>query len=404
MNSPKRPYSSAQAFEQGIQEASDKYAAAGYTVDEATIRKQRPAFTTVNPAEWTGEPPPHDWMVDGCFLRSTVSMLSGDGGLGKSLLMQQLCTAAAIGVPWLGLETVPCKTFSMFCEDDVDELQRRQYWINKHYQCGPSDLAGKVEYAARVGHENVLMEFDRRTDKPQRMPLFDDIERKVIASGAQIVVLDTLADVFAGNEIIRNQVRRFISALRALAMRIQGVVILTAHPSLAGLNNKSGISGSTAWNNSVRSRLYLTRANQPEEEDNNERLLKTMKNNHGPFGGRIRVKWEYGVFNRCDMSAAPLDQVEKIDLDGKILQALRDMIQSGTMVSASFQNRGCLSSLCRRWPGLERVRAGDVMSAQMRLLKQGRIVQVEIGPESKRRAYLRTPDMRLPGEPEGKPE
>ena len=70
--------------------------------------------------------------------------------------------------------------------------------------------------------------------------------------GAQVVVLDSLHDVFSGDEIRRSQARQFIQGLREIAREIDGAVILTAHPSLSGRNSGTGESGSTAWNNSVR--------------------------------------------------------------------------------------------------------------------------------------------------------
>src|SRR5690606_40940583 len=64
-------------------------------------------------------------------------------------------------------------------------------------------------------------------------------------------------DLFGGDEINRNQVRRFIGMLRALAIAFDTAVVLLSHPSVQGMQTGTGTSGSTAWNNSVRSRLYL---------------------------------------------------------------------------------------------------------------------------------------------------
>lgn len=399
-----RPYSSAQAFEQRIQDATDTYVAAGYKVDENTIKKQRPdRLDPLSPSAWTGSPPPHNWVVDGCFLNRTVGQISGDGGLGKSLLMQQLCTAAALGRPWLGLPTKACKSLAVFCEDDAEELWRRQVDINHHYECTPADLAGRILYAPRPGMENVMVEFPPRGNKPTFLPLFEETREQALRFGAQIIILDTQADVYSGNEIARDQASRFVTALRRLAIEIDGIVILTAHPSLTGMSTGSGRSGSTGWSNKVRSRVYLTSPTQTEDEQTNERLLKTMKNNHGPSGGKIRLMWDKGVFILADAirSKSPL---ERMDADGRVFQAFCEIMKAGTMVSASPQNRSCLSSIARHWPGLEGMRAVDIVGSQMRLLRQGRIVQVEVGPESKRRSYLRTPEMRLPGETVESPE
>ncbi|MEE8531394.1 MAG: recombinase A, partial [Hyphomicrobium sp.] len=55
----------------------------------------------------------------------------------------------------------------------------------------------------------------------------------------------------------------------------------------------TGEAGSTAWNNAVRSRLYLVRE---EGSDQGGRVLKTMKSNYGPSDGKIPLKWDSGVY------------------------------------------------------------------------------------------------------------
>ena len=76
----------------------------------------------------------------------------------------------------------------------------------------------------------------------------------------KLLLLDNSADVYGGNENDRGQVRQFIGLLRSIAMASGAGVLLTSHPSLTGLSSGSGLSGSTAWNASVRSRLYFKRA------------------------------------------------------------------------------------------------------------------------------------------------
>jgi len=267
---------------------------------EQFVPREKPIepFQPWSPARWQGQtPPPHDWIVDGCFLKGSVSILAGDGGLGKSLVCQQLCTAGALGIDWLGMGVTRCKTFFLGCEDDVDELHRRQANINRRYDCEMGDL-GDMLMIERVGRDNAIMDFDRRNDDGKPTLLYEQIRATLIDHGAQIAVFDTVADVFSGNEIVRNQVRRFITHLRRLAIELQGAVILTAHPSNEGMASGSGISGNRAWNNSVRSRLYLTKDGKKDEGDKNVRWLKTVKANYGPSGGRIKLRWTQGVFIR----------------------------------------------------------------------------------------------------------
>src|SRR5690606_1948630 len=48
------------------------------------------------------EVPPRNWLVPGTIPSGTVTLLTGDGGTGKSLLALQLATACALGKRWLG--------------------------------------------------------------------------------------------------------------------------------------------------------------------------------------------------------------------------------------------------------------------------------------------------------------
>jgi RecA-family ATPase len=254
-------------------------------------------FAPFSPSEqWNNKvAPPLQWMVDGAFIRGTVGILAGDGGLGKSLLLQQMMTAMALGVPWLGMPTVKTRTLAMFCEDDADELHRRQESINAHYGCRMSDLdAMRIE--SRPGRDSVLMQFKQWGGDGQMTPMMSQLYHAAETHGAQAVILDTVADVFSGNEVDRNQPRTFIRALRRLALKLQGVVVLTQHPSNEGMSSGSGRSGSTGWHNSVRSRLYLTKPKGEELKESDDRWLKTMKQNSGKFGGHTVIRWQRGVF------------------------------------------------------------------------------------------------------------
>jgi RecA-family ATPase len=64
------------------------------------------------------------------------------------------------------------------------------------------------------------------------------------------------------------------------------------------MNSGTGLSGSTAWNASVRSRLWMKRATteKDEEPDPDLRVIEVMKANYGPVGETITVRWKDGLF------------------------------------------------------------------------------------------------------------
>jgi RecA-family ATPase len=128
--------------------------------------------------------------------------------------------------------------------------------------------------------------------------LFARIRQAACDIKPKLIVLDNAADIYGGNENDRAQVRQFIGILRGMAMAAGAGVLLTSHPSLQGISSGSGFSGSTAWNASVRSRLYLkpVKTQKDEEPDPDLRVLEVMKSNYGPIGKTITLRWNNGLF------------------------------------------------------------------------------------------------------------
>lgn len=237
--------------------------------------------------------PVMEWVVPQWVPQGTVTMLGGDGGVGKSLLVQQLVTACACGLPWLGLAVRRCRALGIFCEDSGDELHRRQARINAAYGIDFADL-GNCLWASRVGHDNLLWEKEGAYDPPRATPLFDQILGQAVAFGAGLVVIDSLHDVYGANENARTEARQFVQHLQMIAEATGGAVILTAHPSLSGMASGTGMSGSTAWNAAVRSRLYLTRP-RPDAEDDDARRLERKKANYAKANETLALRWQDGV-------------------------------------------------------------------------------------------------------------
>ncbi len=253
----------------------------------------------ISPAVWQGrEPPRREWMVENCFLRGTVGMVSGDGSIGKSLVMLQLCCAAGLGREWLGLRLRKGRALYLACEDDVDELWRRTAAVVEHYDSEMGDLGEQLLIWPRVGQPSALITFERFTREPQPTDLYRTLYKQALAFGAQYIVIDTATKTFSGNQNDELQVDAYITLLRRLAIATQGCVILTKHPSLSGRALGTGESGNVAWNNSVRARLYFA------QNKDGSRELRTVKSNYGPGRDKISLKWEKGVFVRAETKPA----------------------------------------------------------------------------------------------------
>jgi RecA-family ATPase len=352
---------------------------------------QRRNLRPIYAPQLAGKPiPERPWLVHGWIPDRTVTLLGGDGGTGKSLLSLQLMVACALGKPWLGLAVKPCKVFALFCEDDETEVHIRLDSIARHYGADFGDLEG-VGWSARSGLENVLMSFDQQNNR-KIAPLWNEMAAEVKESGAQLVIIDTLADVFAGNENFRQQARSFVGQLRQLAQEIDGAVILTAHPSVAGQASGTGLSGSTAWNNSVRSRLYLTR---PKESDadmsDNERVLRRMKANYAGIGDEIRMKWEDGVLIPEKIQTGLYGSIERDKAERAFIDALRSALARGLLPSHKVATRDLYApKLLKGFPEVKGYKEKDLIRAMQDCLGAGRIeVAMTEGSPSKQREYIR---------------
>jgi RecA-family ATPase len=260
----------------------------------------------IDVGELTGEPKKREWIVPDWIPKGVVSSLSGDGGMGKTLLAQQLLYATGLGGKWLGIDVPAVRGLGVFCEDDEDELHRRHNAIKADLGHAVGNPFTDTWIWPRVGHDNLLVTFDK-DGKPLVSPFFALIMKHVLEKRLGLLVLDTIADLFGGNEIIRAQVNYFIKATcgafikQAKDAGFVLTVILLSHPSQAGRNSGSGESGSTAWNNAVRARLYLTR---PEDGLPEQRVLTRKKSNYSASGDDVKIDllWADGVL-KCASSS-----------------------------------------------------------------------------------------------------
>jgi len=216
--------------------------------------------------------------------------------------------------------------------------------------------------------------------------------------GPEIIILDSLHDTFAGDEIKRSHARQFVNSLASIAREQHGVVMVNMHPSLTGRNTGTGEAGSTAWRNASRAMLFFTSPKEGEDDtDRDARILKTMKANRGPSGGKIRLRWQDGVFV-ADEERRPTGIVEAIEIDRDLMAGLRTLVENGALVPADPKAPKGFANAVRDLSTCKRYGWGTICAAQTRLLANGKISRVELGPPSKRRVYVRPADMTYPGE------
>lgn len=337
----------------------------------------------INPATFQGLPvPEREWLVPDWIPIGVVTGLYGDGGLGKSLLCQQLLTAVALGQPWVGLPVKTVKAIAMFCEDASDELHRRQASINQLYRCDFNALGEHVRWLPRLGYDNILMDFDGAHGN--LTPLFSKVLDEALRFGARLVVIDSAADTFGGNENDRSQVRQFVQRVGGyIAQAIGGAVVICAHPSRAGLQSGSGDSGSTGWNNAFRSRLYLS---APEAEtgepavDPNARILARKKANYAAREDQIKMRWRDGAFIRTDIAQSGIiGAIKRRSAETVFLAILDRLTREDRPVSPKPRAGNYAPKIFCGQPDREDFKVADFERAMQTLFFQKAIVVLSYG-------------------------
>jgi RecA-family ATPase len=241
--------------------------------------------------------PERRWIVPNWLPVRQVTLNYADGGIGKTLLAMQLMAATALSAKWCGLTVETCPSVGLFSEDDETEIHIRMEAVRRFYGVEFTALADCHPIDA-TGTDNILAHFDGNYMTPT--PRFHQLQECILDTKARLAVIDTAATTFGGNEIDRSQVTQFVGTLlTGLAQKMDGAVLLNAHPSVSGMASGDLRSGSTAWNNSCRSRLQMTR---PVGEDgkpilnSSERMLTRMKSNASAAGDTIALSWNEGVF------------------------------------------------------------------------------------------------------------
>ncbi len=235
-------------------------------------------------------PEPQQWVWDGLLPVGEASVVYSDGGVGKTVLAQLLATCMATGEPCLGVGTTQGRSLLVLCEDNRDDVIRRQDRICGVTGLDRGHLGSDVVIVPRKGEDNTLMHFPRQDSYGRLTPFWEQLAVTAQVVKPQLIVIDTAADTFGGNENVRSEVRQFVQrALTQLAERCQCAVLLLAHVSRAGATEGTG--GSTAWNNSVRSRLHLA----PDEDREGVLELRHRKSNRGQKQGEKLLRMIDGV-------------------------------------------------------------------------------------------------------------
>lgn len=188
--------------------------------------------------------PSPEWLIDTIIPMGGLAALYAEPGSGKTFLALDMALSVATGCDWQGH---PCQrgyVLYISAEGGTGIAKRVQAWLNVH-QCAPRD--------ARVAW--LIESIPLHNDSEQITQLVDRIDEEVEVHPVLIVV-DTLARCFDGDENTQLDMGRFIAGVDHLRRKWNSTVLVVHHTRLDGDRER----GNTAFRGAADTMLRLSRA------------------------------------------------------------------------------------------------------------------------------------------------
>lgn len=318
------------------------------------------------------QPPPRSWVIRDWIPRHSVTLLAGSGGVGKSLLAQQIGTAVAANRDWLGQVETPGGVLYLAAEEEPDELWRRQVDICRAMGIPMSAVAPDLYLDGRMGLDNAMCEWHHGRIGPTRL-LIGVREWLARIVTPQLLIIDNVAHVFNAGESgenDRSKVGAFVNMLAGIGRDFDVGVLLLGHPGKA---IGSQYSGSTAWSDLARSRLYLGKANA----DAVLKLTRPKGNYVGADDDGVPLEWKGGAFEKVDYRETPLQALEsaqrEIAADDCVLRNLDHFTKLRTPTSEKVRAGNYLPRLIFERRRHEGFNGAELAAALVRLLEAGTV-------------------------------
>jgi RecA-family ATPase len=237
-----------------------------------------------------------------------------------------------------------------------------------------------------TGQDAVLATVLGRSNKIEPTPLYKLLLEAAGDLRPKMIGIASAANVFAGSENDRSQAQQFVSLLTRIAIVAGGTVQLISHPSLTGINSDSGISGTTAWHNSVRARVYLksVKPAEGEQPDTDLREIVFKKNNYGPISASIVLQYRDGLYLPVP-GVSSLDQTAREAVACEVFLALLKRLRDENRFVSAQPSRSYAPAIFAREDEAKRANLSNkALEAAMReLFRAGKIWNEPCGRPSR---------------------
>lgn len=208
----------------------------------------------------------------------TVSLVAGYAGEGKSSWLVHITALASRGNLDGDLAATIVPTVWVNIEDDPGRVQVPRL----------TAAGADLDHVFFLTIDSTVDEHTRETIPSLPMDV-EVIRAALIQSSAKLMILDPASSLMSGDLNKREDARRSLDALSALAQELDIAIVLVMHLSKGRGKPSEKISGSHALRDAVRSVLLVAR-----DDETDQRIITCDKSNYGPHVGK---SWAFGMID-----------------------------------------------------------------------------------------------------------
>ena len=255
---------------------------------QAPGAKTPPKLKFINGNALRAMPKKEPWfLVEGVIQGRKVSLLMGEDGSGKSMLMLMLLLAVATGGNWLGLGVRRGPVIFLTAEEEADDVWERiaaiEDTLDRTFDLKDFHLV-VIDENLDESDEGLVLGAPGADRKIQMTDLWNQLVAGIETIKPVAVGLDPLVEIFDGDEMVRVQARQFVAPMRKIARKRDLALYLAGHPSKTSAQSKTGTAGTTGWSAATRGRQFLEIVYDDDNNDTGKRKLHVKKVTGGKAG------------------------------------------------------------------------------------------------------------------------
>lgn len=262
----------------------------------------------------TEDIPPHPFLIPNWLPLEAATLMSGNGGLGKSYIALEIGIGIACGGVVLGSRVEPSRVVYLSAEDPLNTIK----WRARQFLQSPagqeldhSKLGNLKVIDWSVEKEKILYKLNSGGKNSAGFDVLtmERLREIVIEHDPVLVIVDNDSSLFGGSEIDRSQVNEYMMGMVEMQRLAAWLLLHHIDKSSARAGKDDAYSGSTAWNNSARARWSL-----------GAEMLTVQKNNYGPKGYQAAVRFD--DVHKCFVIGEPQPPISNFSRQREIEKAV----------------------------------------------------------------------------------